>query len=186
MSASEHEQEPSIEEILASIRQIISDDDDEAPAKKPEPPSAPDPEPEPESEAEPAPEPAPEPEEDVIDLIDIVEDEDTGDVEEMEIDLMEPSPAAKPEEEGDDSFSALPEGDSILTDSAAEATLEGFARLATNIALTRSGQGVTLEDIIKDMLRPMLREWCDAHLPSLIERLVQQELDKISRKAMDD
>ena len=40
----------------------------------------------------------------------------------------------------------------------------------------------TLEDLMKDMLRPMLKAWLDENLPSLVERLVQAEIDRISRR----
>lgn len=203
------EQEPSIEEILNSIRQIITDDDDDdsAPKKEPEEEVASEPEEEPvaESAAEPeggmdeieeitgAAESELEPEskateEDILELTEIVEDSPGADdfeidlldaEEEPEIEEIQPEPAPVP-------AAPLEPVESILSDKATDATLEGFARLATNIALTRSGQGVTLEDIVKDMLRPMLHEWLDAHLPALIERLVQEELEKISRKAMDE
>ncbi|MCB9989048.1 MAG: DUF2497 domain-containing protein [Rhodospirillales bacterium] len=167
----QNEQEPSIEEILASIRQIISDEDEEgAPAEEVAEEAAP--------ELEPVVEPEPEPveeEEEILELTDIVDEEPepVEEEEEVEIDLV------------DEDIEPLESGESILTEKAAEATLEGFARLATNIALQRSGQGVTLEDIVKDMLRPMLREWLDAHLPDLIERLVAEELERISRQARD-
>ena len=62
--------------------------------------------------------------------------------------------------------------------------MSGMVRLAENIAMAKSGQGVTLEDIVKDLLRPMLREWLDDNLPDLIERLVKEELEKLAQKAM--
>jgi len=38
----------------------------------------------------------------------------------------------------------------------------------------------TVEDLMVEMLRPMLRSWIDANLPTIVERLVQQEIDRIS------
>ncbi len=66
MSEQEKDEEPSMEDILASIRRIISDDDEEA---KPEEAAEPESEAEPEAEPEPEPEPEPAPEEeDVLEL----------------------------------------------------------------------------------------------------------------------
>lgn len=78
--------------------------------------------------------------------------------------------------------------ESILTDHAAGAALEGFMRMAgSNMPVDRKGTGtVTLEDIVRELMRPMLREWLDVHLPPIIEKVVQKELDKIARKAVDE
>lgn len=40
----------------------------------------------------------------------------------------------------------------------------------------------TLEDVVRDMLRPMLKEWLDANLPSMVERLVRAEIERVSRR----
>lgn len=168
MSGTAPEQEPSIEEILASIRQIISDDDEGAPAASaaPEPVQAP----------PPPPPPAPKPKEDVLELRDPLP------VEKPIIDMVEDDEpmAPEPRDLGDSS---------IFTDHAKEAAMSGFARLASNIAVDRhrqTGAGVTLEDVVRDMLQPMLRTWLDDNLPGIIDKLVQKELDKVARQAMDD
>jgi cell pole-organizing protein PopZ len=79
MSDPNAEQEPSMEEILASIRRIISEDGDEeesaeaaAPEEAPEPESVAD-----EAAPEPEPEPDPEPAEEVLELTDEVQDDGT-------------------------------------------------------------------------------------------------------------
>jgi cell pole-organizing protein PopZ len=41
----------------------------------------------------------------------------------------------------------------------------------------------TIEDLVQDMLRPMLQSWLDAHLPALVERLVRQEVERISGRS---
>lgn len=43
-----------------------------------------------------------------------------------------------------------------------------------------SGSDNALEDMVREMLRPMLRDWLDANLPSLIERMVQREISRIT------
>lgn len=181
------EQEPSIEEILASIRQIIADDDEE-PAQE----AAVEATPEPAPVAAPAPkaEPKPEPKPEVIELTEVIRDEEPQD--DIIVELQEheeelpppppptPKPAARPApvaEEDDIS--------SILTDNAAHAALQGFARLASRTPVERQSHlaGITLEDIVRDLMRPMLRDWLDQNLPPLIEKMVAKELQRLARKA---
>lgn len=47
----------------------------------------------------------------------------------------------------------------------------------------RDGRDVTLEGIVREMLRPILREWLDRNLPYLIERLVKREIDIMVNRA---
>ena len=42
---------------------------------------------------------------------------------------------------------------------------------------------VTLEGMVREMMRPLLREWLDRNLPYLIERLVKKEIDKMVNRA---
>ena len=39
----------------------------------------------------------------------------------------------------------------------------------------------TLEDLVREMLRPLLKTWLDDNLPSLVERLVRAEIERVSR-----
>ena len=39
----------------------------------------------------------------------------------------------------------------------------------------------TLEDLVREMLRPMLKVWLDDNLPGLVERLVRAEIERVSR-----
>jgi cell pole-organizing protein PopZ len=39
----------------------------------------------------------------------------------------------------------------------------------------------TLEDLVKDLLRPMLKAWLDDNLPPLVERLVRAEIERVAR-----
>ncbi len=167
------EQEPSIEEILSSIRQIISDDDEEEGGAE-----------DPAAEQEPAEESAPVEEEpdDIVELTEKVE-EDIAEPEpepEMEIamqDHVEPEPEPEPEPSDDD--------DSLLTDRAEAAALEGFKELAAKTAIDHIS-GVTIEQIVREEIRPMLRVWIDQNLPDLMERLVREELDRVARRALDE
>lgn len=178
------EQEPSIEEILSSIRQIISDDEDDSVDEAP---------------VAPAPEPEPEEEDDVLDLTEVVgepaADEDSTPVEEMDIAWDEPeaeppAPKSEPEPVRESPPAAEKQAqskDSIMTDQAASATLEGFSALLGNLAVERGSHpaGITLEDIVRELMRPMLRDWLDQNLPPLIEKLVREELERLAHKAMN-
>ena len=164
------EQEPSIEEILASIRQIISDDDDDkAPVEAAAPAPAPKPEPTPPPAPKPEPAPAPAaPVEDVLELTDPI-----------------PEPVPKVE------FEPTPDpaqDDSILSDKTRQAAISSMAKLAGNMPIGRSREygPVTLEDLVREMLNPMLREWMDDNLPRMVERIVQKELEKLAREVLDE
>jgi cell pole-organizing protein PopZ len=39
----------------------------------------------------------------------------------------------------------------------------------------------SLDEIAEDMLRPMLRDWLDDNLPTLVERLVREEIERVAR-----
>jgi uncharacterized protein len=50
------------------------------------------------------------------------------------------------------------------------------------LAHTIIGQNArTLEDLVKEMLRPMLKSWLDDNLPGLVERIVRAEIERVSR-----
>lgn len=199
MSGKPSEQEPSIEEILASIRQIISDDDDTAKPVEVEAPK---------EEKFEIPVAAPEPEKvearpsfaDVLDLTNEIPPEEKVvryEEDKYTIPVAEP-PKPKVEvdfreqEKDDNDFDFAPrrDDDALFSRPAADATTDAFSRLVGNMAIDRepsrsSSHGVTLEDITRDLLRPMLRQWIDDNVPRLVERLVEKELEKLARKARD-
>jgi cell pole-organizing protein PopZ len=39
----------------------------------------------------------------------------------------------------------------------------------------------TLEDLVREMLRPMLKSWLDDNLPGMVERIVKAEIERVSR-----
>lgn len=175
------EEEPSIEEILASIRQIISDDDEEAPAAAAE-------EPEPEPEPEESVESFPEEEEDILELTQPVEKEKPA----IEVDLMdheEPAPPPPPPKMKEPDAALPPMEDfgqeAIFTRNVENTAYAAISELASKAAIERMS-GVTIEDVVRDELRPMLREWLNKHLPVLIERLVQGELERVSKRVLGD
>jgi len=98
----------------------------------------------------------------------------------------------EPTRKGGDISMGTDDIDSLFSAPAAEATTEAFSRLLGNIPVEREENKrlyadgrITLEDITKDLLRPMLRQWVDDHLPSMVERLVEKELEKLARQARD-
>ncbi len=44
------------------------------------------------------------------------------------------------------------------------------------------GNGKTVEDLVKEMLRPMLKEWLDRNLPPMVERHVEREIARLTRR----
>jgi cell pole-organizing protein PopZ len=53
-------------------------------------------------------------------------------------------------------------------------------------ALRVGGQGGTIEDLVIELLRPMMREWLDQNLPIIVERIVQKEIRRLVRRADTD
>ncbi len=74
--------------------------------------------------------------------------------------------------------SAPSEDDILLSDDSQEVVHGAFSALAHTI-LAQNAR--TLEDLISEMLQPMLKGWLDDNLPSLVERLVKEEIDRVSR-----
>jgi cell pole-organizing protein PopZ len=66
----------------------------------------------------------------------------------------------------------------LLSPSSSAAISTAFNSLATTV-LTENAR--TLEDIVKDMLRPLLKQWLEDNLPGLVERLVRAEIERVSR-----
>jgi cell pole-organizing protein PopZ len=228
-------QEPTMEEILASIRRIIADDDATKPkspetnspetktaeAPKPVPPPAPKPapppapaveknsqddidamfatgfdaEPEPEPEPPPPPPPPPpkaEPPADILDLTEAMEApeppsfrriEPNPDVVFRESTPEPPPPPPPPPPSTFDHarrrFEEHTEIDRSLMSSATAAAVDSaFNSLATTVLVQNSR---TLDDLVREMLRPMLKAWLDDNLPGMVERLVRAEIERVSR-----
>ena len=203
MAQENAEQEPTMEEILASIRRIINEDDEEQPAAEavaeaaPEPEAEPEPEPVAEVEPDPEPEPEPEPEaaleDEALELTDRVEDE-AEPVEEPisvaeDIMIVDREDEVEPEPEPEPDFMAEPEPvaeeteeeDALVDAAPASAAAGMFAALSENLRVS-SEQGQTLEGIVREMMRPMLKQWLDDNLPSIVEEKVQAEVERIARR----
>ena len=68
--------------------------------------------------------------------------------------------------------------ENILSPATAAAVDSAFSALAQTVLVQNAK---TLEDLVKEMLRPMLKAWLDDNLPNLVERLVRAEIERVSR-----
>ena len=188
-----------MEEILASIRRIISEDDAEAEEGQ-------DTAPEDVAEAElvevEEDPPVDETDDDVLELTDEIEDESDDEIVELTdesetVDIMDVEEMPEPEPEPFEAELApvdqpiAPPSDAglISPPPASEATSQ-FSVLAAAVAGERLGQSMgvgarTIEDLVKEVMRPMIKEWLDENLPALVERLVGREIDRMARRAED-
>ena len=190
------ENEPSMEEILSSIRRIINEDEEDAPAEAEAEAAPADDEPKSQEDvdamfAEAEAEPEPEGEaDDVLELTDRVDEVDGG-TEPLAVDddLMivdreeEEEPVAEAEPEPEIDFDALEEEttEGIRSEPAAAAAMGSFHTLADQIRISEE-EGRTLEGVVRALLRPMLKEWLDANLPAIVDEKVQAEIDRVSRR----
>jgi uncharacterized protein len=71
----------------------------------------------------------------------------------------------------------------ILSQEVADATATAFDRLADTIVSQASGGARSIEDITRDLLRPMLKAWLDTNLQGVVERLVREEIDRVARRS---
>ena len=72
------------------------------------------------------------------------------------------------------------EGESILSQETAAASRGSLQTLSKLLVKPEQGSDGTLEGMVREMLRPMLREWLDSNLPDLVETLVAREIEKIT------
>jgi cell pole-organizing protein PopZ len=68
----------------------------------------------------------------------------------------------------------------LIAGEAEEALSAAFGRIS---ALKIATETKTLEGLVADLLRPILKEWCDANLPAIAERLIKQEIERISAQS---
>ncbi|ATQ42519.1 DUF2497 domain-containing protein [Caulobacter mirabilis] len=171
-------QEPTMEEILASIRRIISEDD--APAAAAEP--APAPEPEPVFAAEPEPAPlSPEEDDDVLELTQTVpaveEVQTVGDLDVYTpaARAPEPEPAWEPEPEP---VAAAPEPEPVVE---AEPVFAAAAAPSYTPGAAAISGGMTIEELVRSILEPKLNEWADQNLDGIVRSILREKLDRVFR-----
>ncbi len=139
-----------MEEILASIRRIIS-----------------------EEEQAPAPEP----------VLDLTQTEPTAPIAEEEDDIVfeaVEAPAPAPVQLA--VTAARPPADTIISPPTASAAAGSLARLAGTLRIADT-PNQTVEGVVRELLKPMLREWLDENLPAIVESRVEAELERIARMA---
>lgn len=141
--------EPSMEEILASIKRIIADDEPGAFARGRPLRAVPEPEAEPASEDAVA--------EDVLELSEPIAPPSP------ETPVLAPAPV-----------------DPILSDRVAEASREKLEALSRLVVKPQVPGSDTLEGLVREMLKPMLRDWLDENLPQLVEQIVAREIARIT------
>lgn len=240
-NAARAQQEPTMEEILASIRRIISDDTQPGEAKaKDKPAEAPAAAaPKPVESAPTAAEPSAEEElglgQDDIDAVfasmegsaepaKVEEPDDvlelTSDMSEWDealaeadavsddkpaeepvpamiepaavvfdkVEAVEPAPAPQPKRETPQAAPQVrQESRSTQSQVLAEALLSPATDAVVSSAFGSLSRTLlnqnprTVEDLVSDMLRPMLKDWLDANLPQLVERMVRSEIERMSR-----
>jgi uncharacterized protein len=144
-----------MEDILASIRRILSED--EAPAAAAQPPSA-------------------QPADDDILVLDPA--------------MIVPEPApheAAPVSEPPQTPPAAARPPTLVEPEAAAAAATSVGGLVRTLmersTQVRSG-GPTIEDIVREEIRPLLKEWLNANLPTLVERLVRAEIERLVGRAV--
>lgn len=204
MSKSARAPEPSMEEILASIRRIIADDTSPQAKRVVLPPRQPEAAP---ASAAPAASAAAaeddrlqsssalvgnaaaEAESDVLELTEPVEAGPAPaftpvrgpDVVFRDEERSQPSPAPvepMPAPKQVEPSAATGKDDGLLSPPSTAAVSAAFNALAATVVTEHSR---TLEDITKELMRPMLKQWLDENLPSLVERLVRNEIERVSR-----
>ncbi len=180
MADASKDPDQSMEDILQSIKRIIADEGDEAP---------------------------PAPGSDVLELTDMLAEDaavpepaaDPVDLHNLSIDDImaapisslpqapqpvveapvfhpEPAPVAAPVAEGEDK---------LMSDATLSASVAALQALAHTPAPLHSGtpafrSGTTIEDLVIEALKPMLKEWLDGNLPAMVKALVEKEIRRLS------
>ena len=147
--------EPSMEEILSSIKRIIAEDS-EASLSPPRSRRA--------AVVQPVADPLPEPSSDddepeVLELTETVASEAAA--EEIVVPVIETKPT-------------------LVSDKTAEASRSSLAALSALVVKPDVTGSDTLEGMVREMLKPMLAEWLESRLPDVVERMVAQEIRRIT------
>ena len=159
MSDSNAEGEPTMEEILSSIRKIISDDEGEEGT---------------EAQASGT---------DVLELTERVEEEDS--VAKTKTDTTFEDQNTNPTSDSQEETGLV----SSTTKSKVTSAMASFAGALTKDKADNNpvmGGGPTLDALVLGALEPVLKNWLDENLEPLVERLVKEELKRMARRAEDD
>jgi uncharacterized protein len=173
MAEKTENQEPTMEEILASIRRIISEDGASVEAAPPPADSVLDLTEMLESE-KPAPPPPPSPPAAADSFPEVVMEDNT------------PTPPPPPPLEPEPLAADPSPNDRLISEMTAQAAAVAMSSLnprggSQGDSLPLGNGGRTVESMVQELLRPLLKEWLDRNLPILVERVVQKEIRKITR-----
>jgi len=154
MTELRRQEDPSMEEILASIRRIIAEDG--------------------ETSARAGAATIDQERQDILELTDRIEAD--GSVVSM---------AARKLRETPEPFK--PENGRIISEAAAAAAMASLADLAKEAPQVKVGpvppENKAVEDMTREMMKPLLKSWLDSNLPEIIERVVRDEIARLSREA---
>jgi cell pole-organizing protein PopZ len=156
MSDNKSSSEPSMDEILVSIRRILAEDEHVVTRVPPRVRAN----------------------SDVLDLTEALNDDGTV----RHVALVTPEAAPPVLSDGRiEPAAPRPEGAEaaprLVSDAASEAVAASFARLGS--MPRRDGLDRPLDDLVRETLRPLLQAWLDEHLPELVERLVRAEIARV-------
>ena len=178
--------ETSMDDILENIRRVISEEDEEVAIDAT-------PDPEIDVTAEKSKEGT-----EMVSVIETDELDSETDLSELEqkpvteqIDTSNVPPSASPSPSENDVLelteAMIAPADELMSGQTTQSSSDVLGELARAIMHRREmGLGdkdVTLEGMVREMMRPLLREWLDRNLPHLIERLVKKEIDKMVNRA---
>ena len=193
-----------MEDILASIRRILSED--EQPAAAAPAPAAAAEEPAPADDdvlkldesmlvAAPEPEPEPEPVDDRAALLEAISA--PGEPLEVAPARPEPEPEPPPVPLAAPVLApvlapvAAPVPDRLIAPEAEASAASSMSSLMRTLDSNRQATGTllyrggpTLEDMVREEMRPMLKDWLDTNLPPLVERLVRAEIERVVGRAV--
>jgi uncharacterized protein len=162
--------EPTMEEILASIRKIISDEqtpETSAPTLSPVAPAA--------------------------SAVRHEPQVDWDDMEELTVDDAPEATAIRPAFKASTEILELTDlaermqrgqtkdrGERLMSEHTEEQAAQKLSALSGMMVREYDGASNTLESLVRDMLKPLMKEWLDAHLPEVVDRIVTREIQRIS------
>ncbi|WP_241666768.1 DUF2497 domain-containing protein [Muricoccus nepalensis] len=187
-------QDPSMEDILASIRKILNEEEAAAPA--PPPPDAPPEPPPPVAEPPRAEESRAEEPLELTEAMLVAAPEPPPPEPPPPVPMPVPVPVA-PAAPPPVAFAPPPEpppapaydsSEGLVAPATAAAAAAILGQLARTVAAERSSPvhrgGPSIEDVVREELRPLLKDWMDTHLPALMERLVRAEIERVVSRSL--
>ncbi|MBR0681656.1 DUF2497 domain-containing protein [Roseomonas eburnea] len=95
-----------------------------------------------------------------------------------EVPVSEPTPV----------LAESPAADALLAPAAAAAATAAVGQLLRAVSSERGAAvtrgGPSIEDVVREELRPLLKDWLDQHLPGIVERLVRAEIERVAGRAL--